>query len=184
MSKFLKSNCAVYWDQSDYLPLDAILDYWCEGDSSCRKAKKLAVISACERGIVEYIRDDGKTFDDSLLWLHAEGILLIKRTSFINWASKFEDSDPLANDKLTSKSKSNYLRTINALAAALIGERSNAPYKDAEVIVRAVKAANSKQELPHKLPIKAKSLASYLKEADQLSGESLPKKKKSRPVFD
>ncbi len=83
----LENKCSQYWSFADYLPVDAVLDYWCEGQGDdCRAAKKYALITACENGHVEYTRADGKTFNDPVMELIGRDILLIRKTSFEQWA--------------------------------------------------------------------------------------------------
>jgi hypothetical protein len=60
-------KCDQYWSEADYPPVQAILDYWCGNTPECREAKKIAIISACERGEIKYARTDGKDFRDPVL---------------------------------------------------------------------------------------------------------------------
>ncbi|MBZ4209865.1 MAG: hypothetical protein LAD29_01960 [Rhodoferax sp.] len=73
----------------------AILEHWCQGDRDCWKAKSLALVSACERGEINYERSDGKTFEDPVLELFRRQLLLIERASFEAWVIKIEGSNPL-----------------------------------------------------------------------------------------
>lgn len=83
----LDTKCSQYWGIAEYLPLDAVLDYWCDGQEyDCRNAKKYALIGACERRDVLYARTDGKTFNDPILELIGRNMLIIHRESFQKWA--------------------------------------------------------------------------------------------------
>lgn len=74
--------CDPYWDEADWLPPWYILDRWCQRDEACIQAKQQALLSACERGEVQYRRSDGKTYDDPVHELSSRGKLLIHRQSF------------------------------------------------------------------------------------------------------
>ena len=88
-------SCQKYWDASDWLIPEAILEQWCRGDRDCWKAKTLALLSACERGEINYQRSDGKSFDDPLWELFRRQILLVERSSFEAWVLKIEGRNPL-----------------------------------------------------------------------------------------
>lgn len=90
------SNCDTYWEEADWLPPWFILQCWCQQDERCRQAKQQALLSACDRGEVNYRRSDGKTFDDPIQELSARGILLIERQSFDLWACKVDGKSPLS----------------------------------------------------------------------------------------
>lgn len=85
--------CSIYWDASDWLPLTELLERWCHGDQDCWKAKWYALISACERGEVEYRRSDGKEYDDAPTELARRNVLLIGRTSFDAWTMRVESGN-------------------------------------------------------------------------------------------
>jgi hypothetical protein len=86
-------SCSIYWDASDWLPLTELLERWCHGDQDCWKAKWYALISACERGEVEYRRTDGKDYDDPPTELARRNVLLIGRQSFESWVGRVEGLD-------------------------------------------------------------------------------------------
>lgn len=89
------NNCDPYWEHADWLPPWYILDHWCQQDALCRQAKQQALLSACERGDINYRRSDGKTFDDPIHELSSRGILLIERDSFDAWAISLDGTSPL-----------------------------------------------------------------------------------------
>ncbi len=93
MLSFPSSSCSSYWDASDWLPLTELLEHWCHGDPDCWKAKWFALISACERGEVEYRRSDGKDYDDAPTELARRNVLLIGRTSFDAWTARVESGN-------------------------------------------------------------------------------------------
>jgi hypothetical protein len=83
-------KCDHYWTESEFLPVNAALDYWCGNNPVCREAKKFAIIAACERGEIEYARTDGKDFNDPVLELIGKRVLVIHRESFERWAKKID----------------------------------------------------------------------------------------------
>lgn len=89
------NTCDPYWEHADWLPPWYILDHWCQQDARCRQAKQQAMLSACERGEINYRRSDGKTFDDPIHELVSRGILLIDRDSFDAWATTVDGKSPL-----------------------------------------------------------------------------------------
>ena len=89
------SSCDPYWEHADWLPPWYILDHWCRQDSRCRHAKQQALLSACERGEIDYRRSDGKAFDDPIHELSSRGILLIDRDNFDAWAATVDGKSPL-----------------------------------------------------------------------------------------
>ena len=95
MTTFSSSDCTPYWDEADWLIPLYILERWCQGDEVCMQAKLQAMLSACERGEVNFRRSDGKTFDDPLHELFRRGKLLIERNSFNQWCIKLEGKSPL-----------------------------------------------------------------------------------------
>jgi hypothetical protein len=82
------NKCSQYWSQAEYLPVDDILEYWCDGvrNGECWNAKKYALIAACGRGEVKYRRNDGKNWNDPVADLIDRGVVLIHRESFEKWA--------------------------------------------------------------------------------------------------
>jgi hypothetical protein len=95
MNANTSSECTPYWDEADWLMPWYILERWCQRDEACMQAKLQAMLSACERGDVNYRRSDGKTFDDPLYELFKRGKLLIERNSFNQWCIKLEGKSPL-----------------------------------------------------------------------------------------
>jgi hypothetical protein len=88
--------CDPYWDEADWLPPWYILERWCQRDEACIQAKQQALLSACERGEIQYRRSDGKTYDDPVHELSSRGKLLIHRQSFNQWCTALEGKTPLA----------------------------------------------------------------------------------------
>ena len=96
MKSFIPTSCDPYWEEADWLPPWYILDRWCQRDEACIQAKLQALLSACERGDVQYRRSDGKTYDDPVHELSSRGKLLIHRQSFNQWCTALEGETPLA----------------------------------------------------------------------------------------
>lgn len=96
MKSFIPTSCDPYWEEADWLPPWYIMDRWCQRDEACIQAKLQALLSACERGDVQYRRSDGKTYDDTVHELSSRGKLLIHRQSFNQWCTALEGKTPLA----------------------------------------------------------------------------------------
>lgn len=112
------TSCSIYWDASDWLPLTELLERWCHGDTDCWKAKWFALISACERGEVDYRRSDGKDYDDPPTELARRNVLLIGRQSFDTWAARVEGSNPAdARTATTQNPPSSWLTILSAPSA-------------------------------------------------------------------
>ncbi len=114
-------KCDHYWAEAEYLPIDAILDYWCGNNHECREAKKFAIIAACEREEIEYARIDGKDFGDAVLDLIGRGVVVvIHRESFEQWAEKI-DARNKPDLPLDVRKERAYLNTIGALLECITG---------------------------------------------------------------
>lgn len=89
-------SCDKYWDAADWLPPLFILERWCKGDEDCMQAKLQALLSACERGVVQYRRNDKYSFDDPVHDLYSRRKLLIERKSFDLWCVALEGKSPIS----------------------------------------------------------------------------------------
>lgn len=96
MISSLHSSCDQYWDAADWLPPLYILERWCKGDEVCMHAKLQALLSACERGVVRYRRNDKYSYDDPVHELYNRRKLLIERKSFDLWCDALEGKSPLS----------------------------------------------------------------------------------------
>ncbi len=115
----MPDDCSKYWNLTEFLPLDTVIDYWCSDSQQCRDAKKFALIHALQNREVGYIRKDGKTFDDDIAELVGRGNILIHKESFDAWAEQFRDSDedvPI----LHTKERNNLYTLIGALHEILV----------------------------------------------------------------
>ncbi|KAA3624029.1 MAG: hypothetical protein DWQ08_10860 [Proteobacteria bacterium] len=137
------SNCDVYWELSDYLPLDTAIEYWCDGNPVCLEAKRQALLSAIERGHVKYRRADGKDFKDPVHDLYSRGLILVHRESFESWAvsvSGVAEKRTLQNHlPMHPRSETTYLNIIGALVDVMLaqspgGQRLSAFDTQADVI--------------------------------------------------
>ncbi len=99
MYNFKDSDCSQYLDSAEWLRLSDILNEWCKLDQSCKKIKELAILGACENQQIEYMRNDGKTFEDPVVELEGRGLLLINKRSFNRWKTKFENKEKSFNKK-------------------------------------------------------------------------------------
>ncbi len=88
--------CDPYWEEANWLPPWYILERWCQRDEACMQAKLQALLSACERGDIQYRRSDGKTYADPAHELFRRGKLLIQRQSFNRWCTALEGKTPLS----------------------------------------------------------------------------------------
>lgn len=75
-----------YWTQSDWWPVWLVLERWGVPEPQCLEAKRQALLSACERGQVQWRRSDGKPYDDPIHELAARNRVLIERSSFTVWS--------------------------------------------------------------------------------------------------
>ncbi|MBT7444775.1 MAG: hypothetical protein HN790_12505 [Methylococcales bacterium] len=126
MAMIGREQCDEYWAMSDLLPLDAILEYWCKTDE-CRQAKKHAMLTAIERGDIEYKRRDGKTYEDPIYQLYGNNNLLVDRESFLLWANKLSSGADVkkVSVALQGKVETTYLNTIAVLVEALQHQSAN-----------------------------------------------------------
>jgi len=115
---FRTGDCSHIWAESDYVELNAAVDYWCEGDARCRLAKQQAILSACERGLVKWTRADGKTFDDPVRELAGRNLVLIERQSFETWAAAVDEKISLPPSMSTREANS-LRRQVGALVLLL-----------------------------------------------------------------
>jgi len=115
---FPPRDCSHIWAEADYIELNAALDYWCEGDDRCRLAKQQAILAACEKGLIDWTRSEGKTFDDPVRELAARHLVLIERRTFETWAAAVDDKIPLPPSMSTRESNS-LRRQVGALALLL-----------------------------------------------------------------
>lgn len=75
-----------YWTHSDWWPVWLVLERWGVPEPQCLEAKRQALLSACERGQVQWRRSDGKPYDDPIHELAARNRVLIERSSFVAWS--------------------------------------------------------------------------------------------------
>ena len=111
-------DCSIYWQHSDYLPLDAVVTYWCESSGfnseHCREAKKSAIFSAIEKKLIKFRRNDGLTFQDDVHELASRGILQIEKDSFNIWIEQFADA-PVIDKSLGTRERRTFLCIIALL---------------------------------------------------------------------
>lgn len=75
-----------YWTHSDWWPVWLVLERWGVPEPQSLEAKRQALLSACERGQVQWRRSDGKPYDDPIHELAARNRVLIERSSFAAWS--------------------------------------------------------------------------------------------------
>lgn len=114
-------DCEQYWEQANWVPVRVLVDEWCKSDSVCKEAKRMAIFSACEKGLINYCRSDGKTWEDPINELYGRGILLIEKTSFFKWVSQFDDLKA-PQEKISAREKENLYAIIGGLLAILLSE--------------------------------------------------------------
>ncbi len=136
-------DCDVYWELSDYLPLDTVIEYWCDGNPRCLEAKRQALLSAIDRGRVDYRRADGKVFKDPVHDLYSRGLILVHRESFESWAisvSGVDEKQALRDHlPLHPRAETTYLNIIGALVDVMLsqspgGQRYSSFNSQADVI--------------------------------------------------
>lgn len=137
---FRPGDCSHIWAESDYIELNAALDYWCEGDARCRLAKQQAIFSACEKGLIAWSRADGKPFDDPLRELASRQLVLIERTTFETWAAAVDEKIPLPPSMSTRESNS-LRRQLGALVLLLLEHNPRFRKEDGSPSVNAIAEA-------------------------------------------
>ena len=91
-----------YWTQSDWWPVWLVLERWGVPEPQCLEAKRQALLSACERGQVQWRRSDGKPYDDPIHELAARNRVLIERSSFAAWSRTLPERRRIAVPALPS----------------------------------------------------------------------------------
>ena len=111
----MQENCNKFWGKSDLLPINAILDYWCDNKpDECREAKKYAILKACQDGDV--IFESNAPWRASARELIEKNQILINRESFDAWAAAFlEEGESAAPPIFNTKSEQTLLKLIGAL---------------------------------------------------------------------
>lgn len=118
------NGCNQYWELADWVPVNVLVDEWCKSNAVCKEAKRAAILSACERGHINYRRTDGKTWDDPVHNIYDRGLLLIEKKSFFDWVSKF--TDPTApKEKITTRERNNLYSIIGGLLYLLTSNTRN-----------------------------------------------------------
>lgn len=112
-------HCEIYWERADYLPVEAVISYWCNNNCHCQEAKTHALLGALERGEVKFRRADGKNFIDPIHQLHHRGLILVERESFITWAKGISSEAELRNLQrdmaISPRSETTYLNILGSL---------------------------------------------------------------------
>ena len=123
------NNCESYWELSDYLPFNAVVNYWCANNQSCIEPKRHALLSALERGDVKFQRSDGKTFEDPIYDLYQRELILVERESFLAWSKKISNETEKQNlrDSIAVglRSETTYLNIIGAMLKLIIKQSTN-----------------------------------------------------------
>lgn len=91
-----------YWTHSDWWPVWLVLERWGVPEPQCLEAKRQALLSACERGQVQWRRSDGKPYDDPIHELAARNQVLIERSSFMAWSRTLPERHRVAVPPLPS----------------------------------------------------------------------------------
>ncbi|MCG3464005.1 hypothetical protein L7G72_19815 [Xenorhabdus bovienii] len=118
------SSCEQYWGHANWVPVRVLVDEWCKSDPVCKEAKRMAILSACEKGLINYTRSDGKSWGDPINELYGRGILLIEKESFLEWVSQF--NDPQAPSKqIATREKNNLNAIIGSLLLIILSEKKN-----------------------------------------------------------
>lgn len=84
-------GCKEYWNHADVILFHDALHAWCDGSTTCMAAKKYALLTMLEKGVVNYRRADGKTFQTTVYELAEKQKLLVDKASFLEWASSVSD---------------------------------------------------------------------------------------------
>ena len=120
------NNCERYWALSDILPVDTVVDYWCNNDPNCKEAKRHALLSALEQGDVKYQRSDGKTFEDPVYDLYQRDLILVERESFLAWSDAICGETEKQNLRhslvINPRSETTYLNIIGAMLDIMLSQ--------------------------------------------------------------
>lgn len=120
-----KHPCDIYIAECDFLPLNVIVDYWCErGDAMCREFKRSAIIAACAENKILYRRNDGKDWNDPPHSLADRGILDIKVDSFMEWSNQMFPQAQKPDIPISTREKNTLLIIIAALCE-IAGKQAN-----------------------------------------------------------
>ncbi len=142
-------DCSLFWSYANYLPLQQVVQYWCEKSGykgeACHAAKKAAILAECERGKIRYTRDDGKTFQDPVMRLADMGVLLIEKASFDDWyLDNFGDTPLLPEKKLNPRAEATYLSIVGGLLSLMLettpGGQKGSVYASQAAIIEALLA--------------------------------------------
>ncbi|MFQ5509613.1 MAG: hypothetical protein ACE5FN_09790 [Leptospirillia bacterium] len=125
---FRANDCSHIWAESDYIELNAAIDYWCEGDPRCRLAKEQAILSSCEKKMIRWARADGKDFADPVRELATRNLVLIERKSFETWAAALDEKIQLPQSMSTREA--NGLRSQVAALAMLLAKQNRRYMKE------------------------------------------------------
>lgn len=151
------NKCSQFWEFAEWLPHDAVLDYWCVEDDYCRRAKEMALITACENQIVTFREAAPMPFHRGIRELATKGDLLVERASFETWAVTIDGKSPLPPPNNSSRVQNNQLQTIMVLADIALGGLSGKQHTDAQAL-EALAAKYQKQ-----LPVGSQTLAAWFK---------------------
>ena len=128
-------SCKVYWAHADHIHFHDALNAWCDGSPGCIEAKKHALQSKLESGVVKYRRADLKTFEATIYELIAKQNLLVEKVSFVEWASSVSEEDESQrlqkNLKVSSRSANAQRAIIGALLDVIFEKSfSGKPYSN------------------------------------------------------
>jgi hypothetical protein len=133
-------KCYRYWEESEFLPFDGILDLWCgEGNKECRTAKEHALFNAIRKNLVKCKTSSGDRINYEYdAEYHARwGLLLVERISFEKWA---EGIDERIKEKLTihPKTERTDLYLIGGLLEILLELQSEGLKNQDEICAKLV----------------------------------------------
>ena len=169
-----KEDCERLWALADLLPFNAAIDYWCNKEPGCLKAKKHALIAAVANGNVAYQWLDGRSWAPTIADLYQSQKILVKLDSFNAWAatvsSKKEKARLQETMPINIRAETTYLNIIGAMTELMLGKSKmgddNSVFKNQSAIVTSIlekfesKPGISQRSLDDKLAQARKSITS------------------------
>lgn len=121
-------GCDAIWEHANAIYFHDALKAWCDGSPGCMEAKKHALLTMLENGVVAFRRADSKTFPASVHELASKGNLLVDKNSFVEWASSVSDPEEKKSLqqilKVSPRAENTNLAVIGALLNLFFEEYS------------------------------------------------------------
>lgn len=128
-------GCGAIWQHANAIYFHDALKAWCDGSPGCMEAKKHALLTKLDEGVVNYRRADAKPFPASVYELASARNLLVDKNSFVEWASsvsnQVEKESLQQNLKVPLRALNTNLAIIGTMLKLLLGKSaSGKPYSE------------------------------------------------------